>query len=74
VDYGLPVEIYGLSIRPGDLLFADVHGVVSIPLEIAAQLPDAAAAIRAKEQKIVDLCQSPEFSLERLLQAVQDKP
>jgi 4-hydroxy-4-methyl-2-oxoglutarate aldolase len=73
VDFGAPVEILGLPVRSGDLLFADVHGVVSIPLEIAARIPEVAFEIRAKEREIIDLCQSPEFSLEKLLQAVQTK-
>ena len=73
VDFGAPVEIFGLQIRSGDLLYADVHGVVSIPLDIAARVPEAASELRAKEQEIVDLCQSPDFSLEKLLQAVQTK-
>jgi 4-hydroxy-4-methyl-2-oxoglutarate aldolase len=73
VDFESPVEIFGLQIRSGDLLYADVHGVVSIPLDIAARVPEAASELRAKEQEIVDLCQSPEFSLEKLLKAVQTK-
>ena len=73
VDFGAPVEIFGLAIRPGDLLYADIHGVLSIPLEVAAQLPAAAAAIHAHEREIVELCQSPEFTLEKLLKAVQTK-
>jgi regulator of RNase E activity RraA len=73
VDFGAPVEIFGLQIRSGDLLYADVHGVVSIPLDIAARVPEAASELRAKEQEIVALCQSPEFSLEKLLKAVQTK-
>jgi regulator of RNase E activity RraA len=73
VEFGAPVEIFGLPVRAGDLLYADVHGVVSIPLEIAARIPAAAAAIRAKEQRIIDVCQSPEFSLEKLLKAVHNK-
>src|ERR1035438_9405577 len=28
VDFGAPVEIFGLPVRFGDLLYADVHGVV----------------------------------------------
>ena len=67
------MEIFGLRVRSGDLLYADVHGVVSIPLEIAARIPETASEIRAKEQEIIDLCQSPEFSLEKLLEAVQTK-
>jgi regulator of RNase E activity RraA len=73
VDFGAPVEIFGLPIRSGDLLFADCHGVVSIPLGIAARIPGVASEIRAKEQAIIDLCESPEFSVERLLKAVQTK-
>ena len=73
VDFGAPVEIFGLRIRSGDLLYADVHGVVSIPLEIAARIPEKACEIRAGEREIIDLCQSPEFSLEKLLKTVQTR-
>jgi 4-hydroxy-4-methyl-2-oxoglutarate aldolase len=66
VDFGVPVEIYGLKIFPGDLLYADCHGVLSIPKEIAAQLPNVAAAIEQHERRIVDFCRSPDFSLQLL--------
>ena len=72
VEYGQPVEIFGLPIRPGDLIYGDVHGIISIPLDIAPRIPEVAARIRSKEQKIVDLCQSVEFSLDKLLKAVQN--
>ncbi len=71
VEYGSPVDIYGLEIRHRDLLYADCHGVVSIPVEIAEELPKVAAEIRAGEQCIIDLCQSPEFSPEKLLEAIK---
>lgn len=74
VDFGSPVEIFGLKVCSGDLLLADIHGVVSIPLEVAAQVPDAASAIRKRDQAIIDLCQSAEFSLEKLWKAVKAKP
>lgn len=73
VEFGAPVEVFGLSVNAGDLLYADIHGVVSIPLEIAAQIPDVASSIRAKEREIVDLCQSPGFTIDKLLKAVQKK-
>jgi 4-hydroxy-4-methyl-2-oxoglutarate aldolase len=66
VDHGVPVTICGLHIRPGDLLFVDRHGLVSIPHEIASELPAAVAKQREKEQRILDVCRSPEFSLEKL--------
>ena len=75
VDYGQPVEIFGLQIRAGDLLYADCHGVVSIPMEIAAELPEAAARIRSKEQRIVQVCLSPDFSTEKLMKEIRsDEP
>lgn len=73
IEYGKPVEILGLRIQSGDLLYADCHGVISIPLEIAAELPDAAARIREREQRIVQVCLSPDFSTERLLNVIQDQ-
>jgi regulator of RNase E activity RraA len=71
VDYGEPIEILGLAVRAGDLLYADCHGAISIPLEIAAELPDIAARIRSKEQRIVQVCLSPDFSTEKLLNAIR---
>jgi 4-hydroxy-4-methyl-2-oxoglutarate aldolase len=73
LDYGQPVEILGLQVHAGDLLFADCHGVVSIPLEIAAEVPEAAARIRAKEQRIVRVCLSPAFSTEKLLKEIRSE-
>jgi regulator of RNase E activity RraA len=72
VDYGQPVEILGLEIHGGDLLYADCHGVISIPPNIAREIPEAAAKIRAHEQRIIDVCQSPDFSPEKLLRVIQN--
>jgi 4-hydroxy-4-methyl-2-oxoglutarate aldolase len=66
VGHGQTVHIRGLAVHPGDLLMADRHGVISIPPEIAADLPAAVARLRGHERRIIDFCRSPEFSLERL--------
>lgn len=72
VDFGTEVEILGLKIRSGDLLFADCHGVISVPVEIVAELPAVAARIRAHERRIVDACQAPDFSIQKLAQAIRE--
>ena len=64
-----PVEIDGLKIRSGDLLHGDLHGVQSIPRDIATQIPAAARPSR-EGTALMALCQSPEFSLEKLRAAV----
>ena len=66
VDFGLPVKVGGLWVKPGDLVHADQHGVVTIPPDLAPKIPDAVAKIEATERRIISLCQSREFSAERL--------
>lgn len=66
VDFGLPVKVGGLWVRPGDLLHADQHGVVTIPAEIAPRIPEAVARVEADERKIIGFCQSAEFTPEGL--------
>ena len=66
VEFGQPVTVGGLTVKPGDLLHGDLHGVHSIPLEIAPKIPDAVAKIVANERRTIDYCHSPEFTLEGL--------
>ncbi|MGD1147591.1 MAG: RraA family protein [Thermoanaerobaculaceae bacterium] len=72
VDFGVPVEIFGLAIGPGDLLYADCHGVLAIPIGIAAELPEVAERISRKDRRIIDSCQAPDFSPEKLLKALRE--
>lgn len=72
VEFGTPVEIGGLRIVPGDLLHGDLHGVHSIPIEIAAEIPAVAERILEKERKVIGLCRSPQFSLDKLRAAVKE--
>ncbi|HTU33175.1 MAG TPA: RraA family protein [Candidatus Acidoferrum sp.] len=72
-DFGGTVEIGALSISPGDLVQADLHGVQTIPLEIAAQVPDAAAKILKRRQHFIGLCRSGTFSIESLREAMKEE-
>src|SRR5271156_4036033 len=42
-DLGCTAKVGGMEVRPGDLLHGDRHGVITIPREIAAQIPAVAA-------------------------------
>jgi len=70
VEFGTPVEIAGLKISSGDLLHGDMHGFQSVPLAHAAEIPSVAMRIREKERPIIELCQSADFTLEKLRAAV----
>jgi len=66
VEYGGPVVVGGLTVRPGDLLHGDEHGVTSIPLEIAPDIPQAAQAIEMAERRLIDYARSPACTPEGL--------
>jgi 4-hydroxy-4-methyl-2-oxoglutarate aldolase len=72
VGFDEPVQIAGLSVAPGDVLFGDRHGVVNIPASVAADLPAVVAAMRARERRVIDYCQSPEFSVAELRSMVAE--
>jgi 4-hydroxy-4-methyl-2-oxoglutarate aldolase len=67
--YGEPVTVAGLRVHTGDLLVADLHGVLRIPPEIPlADLVAAGREIDRLESEIFAECQSEGFSVERLVQ------
>lgn len=66
VEVGGPVTVGGLTVRPGDLLHGDEHGVTSIPLEIARELPRAARDLEARERTLIHYARSREFTKEGL--------
>jgi hypothetical protein len=47
------------------------NGVVSIPLEISHEVPAVAERIRVKDQRIVQLCLSKDFSVDKLAEAIR---
>jgi 4-hydroxy-4-methyl-2-oxoglutarate aldolase len=68
VEIDVPVSVGGLVVHPGDLIHADKHGVQVIPNDIAPQIPEAVAKIAANERRIIEVCQAPDFSIDKLMQ------
>ncbi len=66
VDFGIPVKVGGLWIKPGDLVHADQHGATTIPIDIAEKIPKAVADVEADEKQIIAVCQSPGFTAQKL--------
>ena len=56
-----PVRLGRLTVRPGDLVHADVNGVVVVPHEIAAEIPGAAQSILDREAEIMKTTKAPGF-------------
>lgn len=71
-DFGSAVKIGGLTIRPGDLVHGDQHGVQTVPFDIAERVPAAANNILHRRQQLIDICRAHDFSLEKLRAAIQE--
>ena len=67
IDYGQPIRLAGVEIRPGDLIHADKHGVCIIPTDVAPQLIDACAEVERLERPLLEECRSENFDLERYI-------
>jgi regulator of RNase E activity RraA len=72
IDSGQAIAVGGMQVCPGDLLHGDRHGVVSIPRQIAANIPHVAAELRERDRRVIAACCSPDFSLEKLRQTIKD--
>ncbi|MGP8246382.1 MAG: RraA family protein [Bryobacteraceae bacterium] len=72
VDFGGMVEIAGLSVAPGDLLFGDRHGVLSVPVAAVPRLPDLAEQLLAEERELFQLCESEKFSIDALAKQIEE--
>ena len=60
-SFGGEVRVAGMTVRSGDLIHADRHGAVVIPLDVAAKLPEAAELCGRRETPILEIARSPSF-------------
>ncbi len=71
-DIGIDVEIFGMAVKHGDLIHADRHGAVVIPLEATPKLPEYIDLCIRREAVILFACKRPDFTIEVLKQAIGD--
>ncbi|TAM70755.1 MAG: RraA family protein [Microbacteriaceae bacterium] len=53
-DYRVPIEIDGVRVTPGDLIFGDLDGVLVIPQDVEDEVIEAALAKAATENVVRD--------------------
>jgi 4-hydroxy-4-methyl-2-oxoglutarate aldolase len=70
-DVGAVVTVGGMEVRPGALLHGDRHGILNVPFEVAAAIPDVANALEESEQKVIEFCRSNSFSIEKLSELIK---
>ena len=60
------VDVFGVIVRSDDLVHADRHGAVVVPAEVAREVPKAAELCARREEPILKVARSPDFSLKAL--------
>ena len=66
VRVGLPIQIQGLEIKPGDLLHGDENGLLRIPQPALAGIEAAVEKVRTREKRLMEFMRSPDFSVAKL--------
>ena len=67
VDYGIPVEVHGMTVAPGDLIHADHHGAVVVPHHAAAEIENAVDRLTKAEARLIGPSQQADFNIEHLI-------
>ena len=72
VEFGHTVEVGGVLVKSGDLIYADKHGVIIVPHEFAPRLAGMCRKIVEIEQPLIATCKDREhFTLDRLIAAFE---
>jgi regulator of RNase E activity RraA len=72
-DFGSKVWVGGLEIAPRELVHGDLHGVQTIPLEIAPEIPAKAREILKRRKRLIDLCRSGNFSPDAIQRVIKQE-
>jgi 4-hydroxy-4-methyl-2-oxoglutarate aldolase len=70
VRSGVPVQVLGMPLRPGELLHGDENGLITVPAVVEQQLADCVESVRARERKVMEFVRGEHFSLDGFKQAV----
>ena len=65
-DIDLPVSVFGMQVKPNDLVHADRHGAVVIPAQHIEKMADAIDLVLRKEVPILTAARAPKFTVEKL--------
>ena len=72
IAFGGTVDVFGMIARSDDLIHADRHGAVVIPREVAREVVKAAELCARREEPILKVARSPDFSLDALERAMAE--
>lgn len=72
VDIACEVNVFGMAVKPNDIIHADRHGAVVVPEDCVKRLPEVIDLLVRREAVILDAARSPDFDVEVLKKAMAD--
>ena len=69
VEIGTPTNIFGLSIAEGELVHADRHGALVVPVEVIPELKASIETVIEAESIVLEPAREPDFNIEKLEEA-----
>ena len=71
VDFALEVSVHGMSVKSGDLIHADRHGAVVVPMHAIDAMPAALDRLMAQEARIISAARAAGATVETIKAAMK---
>ena len=69
LEFNVPIGIGGVLVRPGDVIAADIHGAIEVPVDAVPKLPAVAKMLTERESIVIKAAQGDDASPETLAAA-----
>ncbi len=69
-DFGTPVNIHGMAVDSGDLIHADQHGAVVVPVDKIDEMMKANVGLTDREARIIEAANDPTDTLAKIKAAM----
>jgi len=66
VEFGIAVKIHGMAVKSGDLIHADRHGAVVVPVATIEAMQKALDGLMKQEARIITAARAPGASVESI--------
>jgi regulator of RNase E activity RraA len=71
VEYGIEVNVHGMTVRSNDLIHADRHGAIVVPADKIGAMKTALTGLADREAKIIKAARAPDMTVEKLKAAIR---
>jgi regulator of RNase E activity RraA len=66
VEFGVPISIHGMAVNSGDLVHADRHGGVTVPIDKIDAMQTALEGLAKQEARIIAAARAPGATVESI--------